>query len=56
MESYALFYLAHLLGREATCLLTVVDSEYEKDVVISPEEREKSLDDMIEIALLTSTL
>ncbi len=56
MESYALFYLAHLFKREATCLLTVVDSMYEKDHIVPPEERERSLDDMIELALLTSSL
>jgi len=54
MEAYALFYLADLLGKEATCLLTVVDSRYEPDVIISPEERQNSLDEMIRLALLSS--
>lgn len=54
MEAYALFYLANLLGRQATCLLTVVDSKYEPDTIISAEERQNSLDEMIYLALLSS--
>lgn len=54
MEAYALFYLADLLQKEAACLLTVVDSKYEKDIILSPEERQNSLDEMISLALLSS--
>ena len=50
MESFALFYLAKKFGKNATCLLTVVDSPYD-DKVISSEDREKSLDEMIILAL-----
>lgn len=50
MEAFGLFYLAKKLGRDATCLLTVVDSKYDKRALTS-EEREKSLDDMILLAL-----
>ncbi len=50
MEAFGLFYLAHKLGRDATCLLTVVDSKYDKRSLTS-EEREQSLNDMIELAL-----
>ena len=46
MEAFALFYMAHYLGRQASCLLTVVDSHYKKQE-ISSEEREKSLNNMI---------
>ncbi len=50
MESYALFYLAKLLHKKASCLLTCVDSMYDK-TVISAKERETALDQMIELAL-----
>ena len=52
MESFCLFYLANKLHKEAACLLTVVDSPYDTKVVTS-EDREKSLDNMIKIALET---
>ena len=50
MEAFGLFYIANKLGREATALMTVVDSLYDKRSLTS-EEREKSLNDMIEMAL-----
>ncbi|HIR48524.1 MAG TPA: purine-nucleoside phosphorylase [Candidatus Faecimonas gallistercoris] len=50
MEAFGLFYVAHKLGREASCLMTVVDSFYDKRS-LSSEEREKSLNQMIELAL-----
>lgn len=50
MEAFALFYMAHYLCRQASCLLTVVDSHYKKQE-ISSEEREKSLNNMITLAL-----
>ena len=50
MEAFALFYIANYLGKKASCLLTVVDSHYKKQE-ISSEEREKSLNDMIVLAL-----
>lgn len=50
MEAFALFYMAKYLGKSASCLLTVVDSHYKKQE-ISSEEREKSLNDMIILAL-----
>ena len=50
MEAYGLFYVANKLKREATCLMTVVDSLYDKRSLTS-EERVKSLDEMITIAL-----
>ena len=50
MESYALFYVARKLQKEASCLLTVVDSLYDsKNLTI--EDREKSLNEMILVAL-----
>ncbi len=53
MESFALFYTAKYLNKKASCLLTVVDSHYKKQE-ISSEEREKSLNDMIILALESS--
>ena len=50
MESFALFHIASSFEKESTCLLTVVDSKY-KDTFMSIEERERSLDEMIELAL-----
>ena len=52
MESFALFYTAKYLNKKAACLLTVVDSHYKKQE-ISAEEREKSLNTMIKLALET---
>ena len=50
MESAGLFYLAKLLNKEATCLATVVDSHYD-DRVVSSEDRQTSLNQMITVAL-----
>lgn len=50
MEAFGLFYIANKLGRNASCLMTVVDSLFDKRSLTS-EEREKSLNDMIEMAL-----
>ena len=54
MEAFALFYIANLLNKKAACLLTVVDSRYKLDVVITSEQREKKLENMINLALETS--
>ncbi len=53
MEAFALFYVAKYLGKKASCLLTVVDSHC-KEEKASSEAREKSLNDMILIALEAS--
>ena len=50
MEAFALFYTAKVLNKNAACLLTVVDSIFNKKS-LSANEREKSLKDMIELAL-----
>ena len=50
MEAFGLFYIANKFGREASCLMTVVDSLYDEKSLTS-EEREKSLNEMITIAL-----
>lgn len=53
MEAFALFYMANYFHKNASCLLTVVD-DYYKSQSISSEAREKSLNDMITIALESS--
>lgn len=50
MEAFALFYTAKVLNKKAACLMSVVDSKYITEIA-SPEEREKGLDKMIELAL-----
>lgn len=50
MEAFGLFYIAKKLEREASCLMTVVDSLYDNRSLTS-EEREKSLNEMITLAL-----
>ena len=50
MEAYALLHVAKVFKREATAIVTAVDSKF-SEIVLSIEEREKSLDDMILLAL-----
>ncbi len=50
MEAFALFYIAKRENKKAACLLTVVDIPKDEKGV-SAEEREKSLNNMIILAL-----
>lgn len=50
MESFALFHLAKILNKKASCILTVSNS-FITGVETTSEEREKSLKAMIELAL-----
>lgn len=50
MEAYGLLYIARKFKREGACLLTVVDSLFD-DKNLTIEEREKSLNEMIKVAL-----
>lgn len=50
MEAFGLFHIANYFKREASCIVTVVDSKY-SDIVLSGEERQKSLNEMITLAL-----
>ena len=50
MESFAIFYIAKVLKKEAACLLTVVDSHYE-ETELKDDEIEKAIDDMTMLAL-----
>lgn len=50
MEAFGLFYIAKKLKKEAACLMTVVDSLYDKRS-LSSEDRENNLNTMIKLAL-----
>ena len=50
MEAFALFYNAKLLHKNASCLMSVVDSKFIKDIA-TPEERQTGLNNMIKLAL-----
>ena len=50
MEAFALFYNAKLLNKKASCLMSVVDSKFIKNVA-SAEERQTCLNNMIKLAL-----
>lgn len=51
MEGFGLMHIAKFCGKEASMLATIVDSKYEPGVIVTPEERETSLDTMITLAL-----
>ena len=50
MEAFGLVHVANSMGRCATAIATVVDSKY-SNVVLSIEERQTSLNNMIKLAL-----
>lgn len=51
MEGFGLLHIAKFCQKDATMLATVVDSKYQPGIIITPEERETSLDTMITLAL-----
>ncbi len=51
MEGFGLMHTAKFCGKEASMLATIVDSKYEPDNTVTPEDRETSLDTMITLAL-----
>ena len=53
MEAFALFYTAKMLNKKASCLMSVVDSKYIKELA-TPEERQTGLNNMIKLALESS--
>ena len=50
MEAFGLFHIANHFNKEASCILTVVDSKY-SNVVLTGEQRQTSLNEMITLAL-----
>ncbi len=53
MEGFALFYTAKMLNKKASCLMSVVDSKYIKEIA-TPQERQTGLNNMIKLALEAS--
>ncbi len=50
MEAFSLFYNAKFFNRKASCLMSVVDSKFIKNVATT-EERQTGLNNMIKVAL-----
>ena len=50
MEAYSLYCNAAAMGKKALCILTISDSFVEEGI-LSPEERQTGLTDMIEVAI-----
>ena len=50
MEAFGLLTVAQKMGRNAAVMVTAVDSKY-SETVLTPEERQTSLNDMITLAL-----
>lgn len=50
MESFALFHNANVLGKRATCLLTISDS-FTSHVELTAEQRQNSFTEMMRLAL-----
>ena len=54
MEAFGLIHVANTMNCQATTLMTVADSKY-SNVVLTPEERQTKLNDMIRLALESIT-
>lgn len=50
MEAFALFYVANMLDKKASCLMSVVDSRFINEIA-TPEQRQTDLNTMIKLAL-----
>lgn len=50
MEAFALFYVANMLDKKASCLMSVVDSRFINEIA-TPEQRQTGLNTMIKLAL-----
>ncbi len=51
MEAFGLLHVARIEHKEATVLMTVVDSKFEPEMQVTPEERQTKLNNMIKLAL-----
>ncbi len=51
MEAFGIYTVANYLKKEATTLVSITDSKFTPENNLSPEERQKTLDDMIMLAL-----
>ena len=51
MEAFGIFTVANFLNKDATCLISITDSKFEKGKDLTPEERQTTLNQMIFLAL-----
>ena len=51
MEAFGIFTVANFLKKEATCLVSISDSKFEKGQDLTAKERQTTLNQMIELAL-----
>ncbi len=51
METFGLYYMGEITDIETATILSITDSKFTPNIVLSPLEREQSLDDMITLAL-----
>lgn len=51
MEAFGLFTVANYCKKDATCLVSISDSKFEKGTDLTPEERQTTLNQMIFLAL-----
>lgn len=51
MEAFGIFTVANYLKKEATCLVSISDSKFEKGQDLTAKERQTTLNQMIELAL-----
>lgn len=51
MEAFGLYYIGKITGMDVATIVTIVDSKFTPNVVLTSEERETSLNDMITLAL-----
>lgn len=51
MEAFGLYYIGKITGIDVAAIVTISDSKFIPGVVLSSEERETSLNDMITLAL-----
>ena len=51
MEAFGLFTIANYCKKDASCLVSISDSKFEKGADLTPEERQTTLNQMIFLAL-----
>ena len=51
MEAFGIYTVPNFLKKDATCLISISDSKFEPENDLTPEERQKTLDEMIVLAL-----
>lgn len=51
MEAFGLYHIGEVTGIETIAMMTITDSSFTPELDLTPEEREKSLNEMIKLAL-----